>query len=152
MNFPRSSRARRSRRSRRQDAVPLQRALSSWMNVLREPVERDLPAGALGARRFVHLGAYGRELLAEAEIVDEAGDLIVASPAGRPPDRQVGQRRQGFPVDGALERVIFDLEARALVLLEIGGGRVVLDQVRMDDERGAAPERVVVRLVALHAA
>src|ERR1041385_4780286 len=120
MNFPRSSRARRSRRSRRQDAVPLQRALSSWMNVLREPVERDLAAGALGARRFVDLGADGRELHAETEIVDEAGDLGVALPALRAADDQIGQRRQRFPVDAALERVILHLEARALVLLEIG--------------------------------
>ena len=70
------------------------------MHVLSEPIQRHLSTKSLRLRRGIDLGAYGRELRAEADVVDEAGDLLSFSrPLIRPHRRseRVGKDFQSIP-------------------------------------------------------
>ena len=70
------------------------------MHVLGEPVGRQFVAEAALLRLAVDHGAGGGELIAEPDIVDEAGDLVVrlCGPATRP-TIELGQGRQLLEID-----------------------------------------------------
>src|SRR5271163_3515265 len=69
------------------------------MNVLREPLGRQVATDAALLRLTIHHGGGSSELTAQSEIVDEAGDLLVGAAARNRPGDHVGQRRRALEVD-----------------------------------------------------
>src|SRR5271170_7882260 len=71
------------------------------MDVFGEPVGRQVVAGAAFLGLAVEQGAGGGELVAETDIVDEAGNLAVGTAAFGAAGDQLGQRRQRVEIDVA---------------------------------------------------
>src|SRR5579871_2119493 len=69
------------------------------MHVFGEPVGRQVVAGAVFFGLAVQERTGGGELVAEADIVDEAGDLVRRAAAGGAAGDQLGQRRHLFERD-----------------------------------------------------
>ncbi len=79
----------------------------SRMNVLGEPVERDLSAHTFLLRRLIHFCSHCRKLGAETDVVHEPRNLLFCLPAVDSTGNQIGQRRERFPIDGAIRWMVF---------------------------------------------
>src|SRR5262249_51409714 len=72
-----------------------------WMHVLGEPVRRQLMPEPAALGLAVDHCAGGGELIAEPDIVEEAGDLAVGLPTLRAAGDQVGDGGQLVELDAA---------------------------------------------------
>jgi hypothetical protein len=81
------------------------------MHVLREPIQRHLAAETLSFRRGIDLGADGRKLRTETDVIDETGDLRVVLSALDATANKIGNGRQGLPIDSSGGRMIPSLKS-----------------------------------------
>src|SRR5258708_5244301 len=78
--------------------------LALRMNVLGEPIGRQVMAEARLLRLAVHHGSGGGELVAQSQIVDEAGHFAVGAPQRCLAGDHLGQRRRARKIDTSAKR------------------------------------------------
>src|SRR4030095_5111842 len=122
------------------------------MHVLRAPIQRHLTAETLGFSRGIDLGAYGRKLRTQADIVDEAGYLSVALSPFDPTTQKIRERRQRLPIDSPRGRMVPELEILTFELRQLRSPAVIFRHLSMQHERHTATQSFVVEFVPLHAA